>query len=1035
MVCCDQIHFIIVMKFVCLEPSSVLADRVMHALDNPSPPPSPSLPLSFFDPYHATTPQSPTDYQNDLFSLGVNNRSERDGDNPLLLSVTNSKAQTFDSHLNSPSQVIQQHLISFDSVPIEPSKEANSSLLLKESIPINDCPIPVNLPPLENLLLESVAPVDLAQTVNVGEDSDMLHNSEPQTGLDVGHVLPQQSIVETPVRRSSRPRMSVIVNPVPPPTLLPPSGAHTHIKEKLPESPTAPSTVPARQRSPARLPMSFNRVLGSLSPKSTDLLSKLALTSTEERNDIRIGIGEPSSDSQSQFTFSMFPTLPESVPPQTPSRPTGPIRFSSPTRPTSPHKIRLQAVVPNNPMNTPARRIPIEQGITQGHVSPQKAARLGFKPDGMLLTSVQTPARRVLISEHSANPVTRPGGIRLGSPWKGKERELSVEPSSRPLVSRRNEREKTPGPSSTETLAKPSTVQTEKLPFPLVPSNSAPSISSATVPENSQCNLPQEKPVNAKSSLRQLTSKIPRIGIKPYTRPLALKSTEKDSSTPRERKVDPSVSLVDCWYNTYILTSFPKSPQKSTTMESTSVPPRDSKGTTSPISRVKPTISTSTSLLKRKGEVEKPSPVKPRFISLRQVPKVVLSSSASSKIRFGPPTGLKTSRNLRSVRNSESSKVMKSPERKESSPPLRTCSPMVEDRQSSPPPHTGSPMVEDRQSSPPPRTGSPMVEDPPSHPHEVLKLQSEPPESIVHDKTPTSDKSSLRRTTRSRRTAVTGGSSRPRPTRRKPASSRMDDVFSGMSITALKDLTTSNTARNQQYLFAKLEREVIRKEGVRPESPVVKFVQREMDVKMKERAERAIRRARRSSGDMISSDIEGCSDVGYSSPCEDRSGESNHKPLTKHRRGPGDESDYETPERLDRHKKAKLFVEADDQDGEPERRVKWDRGLFTSVYLDEVKLGTRQPLKENRSLKGILAPTAKVCYSDLSVLLAQSKTGSVQAVQLDTLGNLPQADLPLTDLVQENITIKKYVYEDEDEPVSELLVVKNTRSRAKKSKS
>ena len=52
------------------------------------------------------------------------------------------------------------------------------------------------------------------------------------------------------------------------------------------------------------------------------------------------------------------------------------------------------------------------------------------------------------------------------------------------------------------------------------------------------------------------------------------------------------------------------------------------------------------------------------------------------------------------------------------------------------------------------------------------------------------------------------------------------------------------------------------------------------------------------------------------------------------------------------------------------------------------------------------------------------------------LGNLPQADLPLTDFVQENITIKKFVYDDDDvEPVSELLVVKNTRSRAKKSKS
>lgn len=476
--------------------------------------------------------------------------------------------------------------------------------------------------------------------------------------------------------------------------------------------------------------------------------------------------------------------------------------------------------------------------------------------------------------------------------------------------------------------------------------------------------------------------------------------------------------IVSVYNNTNILTSFPKSPQKATTTESISIRSSDRKGgSTSSISRVKPTDSTSTSLLKRKEEAEKPSPVKARFISLRQVPKVVLSSNASSNIRFGPPTGLKTSRDPQSNRNSESSKVTKTPERKESPPPIRT----------------GSPMTEDPQPSPPLRAGSPMMEDPPNLMHDVLKPQSKP-ESIVPDKTPTSDTSSLRRTTRSRRTAASEGSSRPRPRRLKPASSQMDDVFSGMSITALKDLTTSNTARNQEYLFAKLETEVIRKEGVRPESPVVKFVQRETEVKMKERAERAIRRARRSSGDMVSSDIEGCSDVGYSSPCEDRSGES--IPPAKHRRGPGDESDYETPERPDRNKKAKLFVEADDQDDEPERRVKWDRGLFTSVYLDEVKLGTRQTLKENRSLKGILAPTAKVCYSDISVLWTQSKSGPVQALRLDTLGNLPQADLPLTDLAQENITIKKFVYDDDDvEPVSELLVVKNTRSRAKKSKS
>ena len=62
-------------------------------------------------------------------------------------------------------------------------------------------------------------------------------------------------------------------------------------------------------------------------------------------------------------------------------------------------------------------------------------------------------------------------------------------------------------------------------------------------------------------------------------------------------------------------------------------------------------------------------------------------------------------------------------------------------------------------------------------------------------------------------------------------------------------------------------------------------------------------------------------------------------------------------------------------------------------------------------------------------------SGLVQALRLDTLGNLPQADLPLTDLVQENITIKKFVYDNDVEPVPELIVVKNTRSKSKKSRS
>jgi hypothetical protein len=52
---------------------------------------------------------------------------------------------------------------------------------------------------------------------------------------------------------------------------------------------------------------------------------------------------------------------------------------------------------------------------------------------------------------------------------------------------------------------------------------------------------------------------------------------------------------------------------------------------------------------------------------------------------------------------------------------------------------------------------------------------------------------------------------------------------------------------------------------------------------------------------------------------------------------------------------------------------------------------------------------------------------------LDTLGNLPNADTPLTDLVYENIVVKKFVYDNDPQPPA--LAVKNTRSRSKKAKS
>jgi hypothetical protein len=185
-----------------------------------------------------------------------------------------------------------------------------------------------------------------------------------------------------------------------------------------------------------------------------------------------------------------------------------------------------------------------------------------------------------------------------------------------------------------------------------------------------------------------------------------------------------------------------------------------------------------------------------------------------------------------------------------------------------------------------------------------------------------------------------------------------------MSAVAVKALTSLNTLRNQQYLAAKIETEVVRKPGSRPESPAVKIkptLQRRLEAKGKERKERADRRAKRNSGGIgeSQSDVDRQSDTSDSSAADFDSDwdDQNSSPLRKrHKRGPGDEEDYETPLRP-------MGGEEDKAEATYEkRRVKWDRGLFTTIYLDEVTVGARRPPKDDTAPKGCLATTAKVLF-------------------------------------------------------------------------
>lgn len=205
----------------------------------------------------------------------------------------------------------------------------------------------------------------------------------------------------------------------------------------------------------------------------------------------------------------------------------------------------------------------------------------------------------------------------------------------------------------------------------------------------------------------------------------------------------------------------------------------------------------------------------------------------------------------------------------------------------------------------------------------------------------TSD-SGARRSSRTRRpvqhTDVFGSApAGPSKPKRKPLnSSAPGDLFLRNNGLALRTLTNTNTTRNQQCQ-SQLEVMIIRKTGNRPESPTMKL--RTIQEKQKEdqgkmRAERARRRRE--------SDI---GDSSFDSEMLDISMD-----FTQHRRGPGEDEVYETPVRpLGR------------------KGVKWDRGLETTKYLDEIQV---QPPRQQGSQaipprKSCLRISANVSVMDL----------------------------------------------------------------------
>lgn len=336
------------------------------------------------------------------------------------------------------------------------------------------------------------------------------------------------------------------------------------------------------------------RGLGSLSPDSTMVLAQLFpsinVTITPQVSPMNVD-----QETLHDPTSSIFPPKPSPLLAfvQHPS-PGSPARFNSPSRHSASPAKFLTGRGLEDPARTPARRVPMRQAMEQGTASAQKLHHLNhLKPnDNALATSLRSPvftrpalddplrspAKRIPISEAMASG-QKGTNTRYGSrsPIRGlsRERSTSAEPKAR------SGREKS---SSVEPQQKPmklpsssaSSRPSAKLPYPLIESQSSGRRTTSILEENEGPAVPSDVQSDkaktllspnispAKLHLKQTSnsSKIPRIGPKPYARPTAI---SKESKLPVVMKkadtktLEPVCSLLWITYTGALLTLISRS--------------------------------------------------------------------------------------------------------------------------------------------------------------------------------------------------------------------------------------------------------------------------------------------------------------------------------------------------------------------------------------------------------------------------------------------------------------------------------------------
>ncbi|KAF9653107.1 hypothetical protein BDM02DRAFT_2137103 [Thelephora ganbajun] len=915
------------------EPSQVLAERVLSAVSNPSPPPDF---LSFPD-IRVNTPPPPEPPESQTQS--DNTSAVATPPNPLTGSSLNDEGVE-NALADSVNRAPTPHTLGFS--PRPPGSPQQFALAVgKPLVTESSAGDTLDLPSLASAVISPVNPLIRLQTGQVEHAVAALEKRGDEVTIDDetrDQVAELPTLGESPaklagrrrsVRRSASPTKRRSASPDG--NRLQPSprrSARFNVSPRRTPSPDPTLVLP--QIFPLRLPAKNSRIrpnpseVGALSTVDgiNERLREAEMEETQERvgrkrkrqDDANKAVGRQrlgslSPDSQSVLQQLLPPSRSSSDEDDKAKAATsqqslfGPQRILVNKPPKLVESTHIQTTDPQPHLGTPLRRVLISTSTaSQDGTSARRFGETLFKVQP-LGDPNRSPSRRVPAMTHppssAKSAFMQPTVFSRQPSTSGSSSTLS--PDSKPITKQRSmseeptfSRQPSPGTNHRITLPYPLTQKPSIIP-------EEPEDTQPQVPPNGRAS--SEPPTSAftsasRSTLRAPTnlSRIPRIGAKPYSRPPGVQPSRLPVLAPRKR-TDPS----------------PTKPWTQRGSTGSTLPAEPKHGSFIPTSSRK--TAGSSVEVSSKHPVKRPLPTK----RLPQLPAVAEKPPPSQiPIRSPPPPQPLALPNLQPSTDSVTQTQPTKPKQEQTDTP--------------------------NQSSVPPEN----------------QLTSEnlsiPARLRPRDTSKEEEDTSTARRTRSRRGpsalleeatfgAISLSPSRPPPKKRPPLDS---SGFAGLSITALKNLTTDNTAKNQKVVSL-LETEVVKREGNRPESPAVKLrtiTEKASEEKAKQRDERAQRRAKRSDGGEV--DLPDANEL----PLEEDG---------RHRRGAGEEEDYETPERPTRPLRR---LKADGSEGVEmvmvkERRVQWDRLLFTTVFIDEIPEKSPRP-PEQKLGKGCLSQAAKV---------------------------------------------------------------------------